>query len=179
MRCFLRDGFRGASISGICAEAEISPGLLYHYFTSKEEIVAAMTESGLEHAASRFRRMTAEKDVVLALADELDWEKMREWSPLALLSLEMVTEAGRNPAIASLVQDHSRRLRGLLAEHLRLGQQRGQIDPALDPDLAASVLLGLIEGSKSMPIKNPDVDMVEAIRLMRRFVVRFLTPSAV
>ncbi len=34
-RCFARDGFRGASISQICAEAGISSGHLYHYFASK------------------------------------------------------------------------------------------------------------------------------------------------
>jgi len=35
-RCFIRHGFRGASISDICAEARISPGLLYHYFENKK-----------------------------------------------------------------------------------------------------------------------------------------------
>lgn len=175
-RCFVRDGFRGASIAGICAEAGISPGLLYHYFSGKEAIIAAMTEIGLDYAASRLRQMTAEENIVLALVDELDWEKMKEWRALALLSLEMVTEAGRNPAIADLLQKHNRRLRALLAEHLRLGQQRGQVDPTLDADLAASVLLGVIDGSKSMPIKDPAVDMVEAIELLKTLILRFLTP---
>lgn len=175
-RCFVRDGFRGASISGICAEAGISPGLLYHYFVSKEAIIAAMTETGLEYAASRFRQMTAEEDVVQALVAELDWEKMKEWRPLALLSLEMVTEAGRNPAIAALLQEHSRKLRALLAEHLRLGQQRGQVDATLDVELAASVIMSVIDGTKSMPIKDRAVDMVEAVRLMRRMISRFLGP---
>lgn len=175
-RCFARNGFRGASISGICAEAGISPGLLYHYFASKEAIIAAMTEVGLEYAAMRFREMTAEEDLVQALVAALDWEKMQEWRPLALLSLEMVTEAGRNPAIAALLQEHSRRLRALLAEHIRLGQQRGQIDAALDADLTASVLMSVIDGAKSLPIKDPAVDMVETVALMRRMVSRFLAP---
>ncbi|PWB82641.1 MAG: TetR/AcrR family transcriptional regulator, partial [Methylocystaceae bacterium] len=169
-RCFARDGFRGASISGICAEAGISPGLLYHYFASKEAIIAAMTESGLDYAAARFGQMTAEEDIVQALVAELDWEKMQEWRPLALLSLEMAAEAGRNPAIASLLQEHSRKLRSLLAEHLRLGQQRGQIDATLDADLAASVLMSVIDGAKSLPIKDPAVDMVAALGSMRRMV---------
>ena len=51
-RCFVRDGLQGASISSICAEARISPGHLYHYFTSKEAIVSAMIEVRLEEAAA-------------------------------------------------------------------------------------------------------------------------------
>src|SRR5260221_11274361 len=56
-RCFVRDGFRGASTSDICAEAKISPGHLYHYFASKEAIMAAMAEANLDQAAPRLRLM--------------------------------------------------------------------------------------------------------------------------
>ena len=46
-RCLARDGFQGASTAIICREAGISPGHLYHYFASKEEILTALTAAGL------------------------------------------------------------------------------------------------------------------------------------
>jgi TetR/AcrR family transcriptional repressor of uid operon len=47
-RCFARDGFQGASTSQTCKEAKNSPGHLYHYFASKEDIVKAIAEMRLE-----------------------------------------------------------------------------------------------------------------------------------
>ncbi len=42
--CFLRNGFHQTTTDEICHEAAISPGGLYHYFGSKEEIISAVIE---------------------------------------------------------------------------------------------------------------------------------------
>ena len=57
LRCFIRDGFRGASTTDICAEAGISPGHLYHYFPSKVAIIEAMIDMGLARAAAHFEKI--------------------------------------------------------------------------------------------------------------------------
>ncbi len=41
---FARQGVDGASIKDIAAAAGVTPGLLYHYFDSKEDLVAAVLE---------------------------------------------------------------------------------------------------------------------------------------
>ena len=38
--CFTRLGFHGASMQEICAAAEMSPGALYRYFPSKDQLLA-------------------------------------------------------------------------------------------------------------------------------------------
>src|SRR5580704_11319022 len=77
-RCFLRDGFRGASISDICAEAQMSPGHLYHYFKSKEVIIRELTELHLQRVASRFEQMAEKTDVLEAFLDEIGvWRKTK------------------------------------------------------------------------------------------------------
>ena len=38
MEEFSRKGYEGASLSTLCAEKEISKGLIYHYFSGKEEL---------------------------------------------------------------------------------------------------------------------------------------------
>ncbi len=116
-RCFVRDGFRGASISAICAEAGISPGHLYHYFSSKEAIVAAMAEIRLEEAAARFGQLVEGSSVLEAFLAQVD--RLHSWRRGAAqrsLLLEMLAEAGREPAMAKVVQDTSRAMRDLLAE---------------------------------------------------------------
>ena len=49
--CFARAGFHQTSMQEICAEAGMSPGNLYRYFRSKEDIIA-----GIAEARSRGRR---------------------------------------------------------------------------------------------------------------------------
>jgi AcrR family transcriptional regulator len=46
VRCFARDGFQGATIPDICAEAGVSVGAIYGYFDSKDAIVAALANHG-------------------------------------------------------------------------------------------------------------------------------------
>ncbi|MEA2740546.1 MAG: TetR/AcrR family transcriptional regulator, repressor for uid operon [Acetobacteraceae bacterium] len=175
-RCFVRDGFRGASISDICAEAGISPGHLYHYFASKEAIIGAMTEAGLERAAERFSQMTERTNVVAALAAQFDKIKLRGDAGNQTLVLDMLAEAGRNPAVADILHHHTAALRAMLGDFLRMGQARGQVDGSLDAEIAAVILIGVIDGAKVLKIRDPTADMTKSVAMLRTLITRFLTP---
>ncbi len=84
-RCFVRDGFRGASISDICKEAKISPGHLYHYFSSKEDIVRAITENSLEYATERLARVVQQPDPVEAFIAALENAQIKQFRNRQLL----------------------------------------------------------------------------------------------
>src|SRR5438874_6116869 len=43
--CFSRNGFHRTSMQEICGEADLSPGAIYRYFRSKEEIIAAISQA--------------------------------------------------------------------------------------------------------------------------------------
>jgi TetR/AcrR family transcriptional repressor of uid operon len=53
--CFLRSGFHQTTTDEICHEANITPGGLYHYFTSKEELIAVVIEESAKTAIERMR----------------------------------------------------------------------------------------------------------------------------
>src|SRR3989304_7086473 len=48
--CFIRSGFHQTTTDEICHEAAITPGGLYHYFPSKEEIIKAVVEEANQRA---------------------------------------------------------------------------------------------------------------------------------
>ncbi len=175
-RCFARDGFRGATISAICAEAGISPGHLYHYFASKEEIVRAMSEVGLAYAAERFSQIVHGPDTIATLFAEMERAKAHRGPGGQLLILDMLAEAGRNPAMGALVAEQSGKARAMLAAFLREGQARGQVDPALDPDLAAALLMSLLDGARALPIRSPGLDQRQVTALLQTVIRRLLTP---
>jgi len=178
-RCFARDGFRGTAISSICAEAKVSPGHLYHYFASKEAIVEAIIEQGLDDATARFDRLVGNTDAIGALVAEIETVMLRPKSPGAReLLLEMMAEARRNPAIGAMLAKQSRKRQTLLAELLLGAQAQGQVDPDLDVESAAAMLLSVIDGAETLTIRDPLLDLAKTITLLKLMIARFLVRSA-
>jgi TetR/AcrR family transcriptional regulator, repressor for uid operon len=175
VRCFIRDGFRGASISTICAEAQISPGHLYHYFPSKEAIIEAMAATHLESIRARFSQSADKKDAIAVITAELQRSRKGAISGERALILDLMAEAGRNPAIAKIVHSHTRAIRGLLAKTLRNGQATGGIDPNLDAELAAVLLINLMDGSKILRIRDPKIETRKCDEMLATMIARFLS----
>jgi TetR/AcrR family transcriptional regulator, repressor for uid operon len=176
--CFLRDGFRGASISDICAAARMSPGHLYHYFDSKESIVKAIVELGLEQAESRFEELSSEKNIVSALVGALDRRTKKDRVQGTSFALEMMAESARNPAIAEIVRRRDRTRRELLGRLLREGQARGQVDTDLDPEIATAIVSSIIESLGYLAIRDPSFDMKRGADMLKSLMARFLDPSS-
>jgi len=175
-RCFAREGFHGATIAQICAEASISPGHLYHYFASKEAIVGAIVDAGVEDAASRFAQLTEGSNTITALVSELERLRALHRKTGAGVLLDGLAEAGRSPAIGAVLQKASRGMRELLADFLRKGQTRGQVDPELDADMAAAVLMSVIDGCKTLLIRDPKLDAKRSAKVLETMITRFLSP---
>ena len=177
-RCFLRNGL-GASTAEICAEAVISPGHLYHYFESKDAIVAALATAKLDEATERIKRsITAgvpALDTILSEVGQLTDSRRR--AEFALL-FEMLAESTRTPAMARLLQDSSRQVRKLLATVLQHGQACGEIDPTVEPELAASVLIGVVDALRAMRLRAPDLDASKVAALFETAVRRLLGARA-
>jgi AcrR family transcriptional regulator len=173
-RCFMRRGFRGASVSDICAEAGISPGHLYHYFASKEAIIEAMAKANLARAAERFGQIAEGTDAVAVLGAEIERAKLKRNA--SSLLFEMLAEAARNPAMARILRHHSRGMRSLFAGLVRKGQDAGQIDRGLDADAVAALLIGVIDSSKALAIRNFRHEGKKSAELTATMIARFLRP---
>jgi TetR/AcrR family transcriptional regulator, repressor for uid operon len=175
-RCFARDGFRGASTSDICAEANISPGHLYHYFPSKEAIIAGLTDAGLAQATEGFKRIMDAPDVLAGFLAEFERINAGRDRLIQLLLLDMLAEAGRSPELGKILRKHSAEIRAMFAEFLRKGQQQGRIDPDLDPDAAAATLLSIIDGTKALAARDPKFEVKKTIGHLKILITRFLSP---
>ena len=173
--CFARRGFHGATIAQICEEAAISPGHLYHYFASKEAIIGAITSAGLEYVKARFAEVGEDQDPIRTLVCEFERLKALNKTKSGVL-IDVLAEAARNPEIGRILQDTSREMAQLLAEFLRRGQANGQIDPALDADMASALLISMIDSLKTLPIRAPTIDPKRSADVLDKMITRFLSP---
>ena len=98
--CFGRKGFHRTSMQEICKKAKLSPGTVYHYFQSKDEII--------EHIADREVEKSALFSSILTQAPTLR-EGLEQTVDLLLFDtaantsfqiyMEVVCEAGRNNSV--------------------------------------------------------------------------------
>lgn len=176
--CFLRSGLGKVSVSDICSEAGMSPGHLYHYFDSKQAIIAQLSALKLKEAAERFERVAnGQASVPAAMLAEIDGI-MRSGKPAGYaLLFEILAEASRSPDLAGTLLSHSRSVRTFLAEMLRRGQARGEIDDGLDVEITATVLIGVMDGSMALVLRDPELDAGKAHSLLNTLIRRFLVPA--
>lgn len=175
-KCFIRGGFQGTSISEICAAAHISPGHLYHYFDSKEAIIDAIADQGLEKATCHFQEMMQGPNALDAISAQIEIMKSQPQHAGSILMLDMLAEAGRNPAMARIVQKQSKKISAFIADLLRRGQANGHIEKNLDPDIAANLMLCLMDGTKGLGIRNPKVNRGKCLDQFKVMLSRFLAP---
>lgn len=62
--CFAREGFQGASMQQICAEASMSPGALYRYFVSKEAIIEEICAAARRDDEEKLAEMLTKRDAI-------------------------------------------------------------------------------------------------------------------
>ena len=143
--CFARAGFHQTSMQEICAQAGMSPGNLYRYFRSKEEIIAGIAERERAETAQQFAALGQGDffEGLAMLAQQHLVERPRE--EIALCA-EIMAESRRNPAVARIYQDWEADVRTRFVALLREAAERGQIRRDVDLDGTVTVLFALADG---------------------------------
>jgi AcrR family transcriptional regulator len=178
-RCFRRHGLNGTSISDICAEAKISPGHLYHYFDDKGAIITAIVEERLKEVTTHFERsIDRPGSMVAGMLSEIDWLAQSEGPANSALLFEMLAEAVRRRPVAKTLRAFSRQARSVLADLLHRGQAGGEIDKQIDPEVAATVLIGIMDAFRALALRYPEVDTTKATTVLKRLVSHLLSPES-
>jgi AcrR family transcriptional regulator len=179
-RAIARKGFQGVSTDDICKEAGISPGQLYHYFPNRQAVLAGVTSAWLARFSESVARTADGDDPVAPLLAILDRFKKNPDSQVkarSILALDVFAEAGRNPAIAKIVHKHSTQIRGLLADLLKKGQERGQVERSVNPANAAAAFFVALDGVRALIIRNPEADLSGPIELLQAMISQQLLPD--
>lgn len=156
MHCFIEKGFHSTSTAEICKAAGMSPGNLFHYYPTKYAIIEAIAELDEDdhkpilnigdepgHAADIIEKMIT---ALIMLYNEPGYTR---------LSLEIITEASRNPELNTAFVANEQRLHAKFCDVLKRGIAAGEIDPQLDPAQTASWLLVIADGTLGRELAEP------------------------
>lgn len=171
MACFARQGFHETTMQDICREAGLSPGAVYRYFSSKEDIVEACC-IGTEQRSLMLIAAASEHDDTLAVLDRLAdffFNMLADQEAAAGMRLEVQlwAEALRNPRILEIYRRSIGHVREPLTQIVRRAQERGEIDPALDAGAVARVMIAMWQGFVLQMGFEPDVDIQRYLAVVK------------
>jgi TetR/AcrR family transcriptional regulator, repressor for uid operon len=168
--CFAHKGFHRTTMHDICQMAELSPGAVYRYFSSKDEIIEAMEEQGRQHSAAIIEAVTTERegtlDVLEGLVDVF-FSKLEDTRECAV-HIELWAEAMSNPRIREMIVGIDDSIRNAFVTKIVLeAQERGEINPRLDPDAVARVMMAFWDGLVLQKTLDPQVDVWKYVAVMK------------
>jgi TetR/AcrR family transcriptional regulator, transcriptional repressor of aconitase len=155
LRCFARHGFHRTTMQDIFREADLSPGAVYSYFKGKDELIVAIigaTMAFVIESAAVFSEPLPEGR--LRRPGEALAEMIERYQSFELGSVEerarifphLVGEQSRNPQVNAAVRAGIERLREGFETLARAAQERGELDPALDPADFSRLPISLMQG---------------------------------
>jgi AcrR family transcriptional regulator len=169
---FAEAGYHGASIHAIIERAQIARGTFYLYFESKAAVFDSILDQAMADLRARIHRIEVDdkgapapqvqlREQVMATLDYIVRDR-----PLATLLLS----AGHTPdaEAAERLDQFFAEVRDLLRRAMESGMEIGLLRK-VDPELAASAMLGMIRGVIEQLIREatpPAVDEVVSEVLM-------------
>ena len=163
---FAEAGYHGASIHAIIEKAQIARGTFYLYFESKAAVFDSILDQAMADLRSRIHRIEVEDKTAAAPQVQLREQVMATLDyivrdrPLATLLLS----AGHTPdaEAAERLDQFFAEVRDLLRRAMESGMELGLLRK-VDPELAASAMLGMIRGVIEQLIRDPNPPAVDAV----------------
>jgi TetR/AcrR family transcriptional regulator, fatty acid metabolism regulator protein len=144
VRVFARSGYHASRVGDIAEEAGVAHGLLYHYFSSKEEVLATIFRENWRQLLERFRGVERSDappgEQLRGIAKIL----LRTWRNDPDLVRVMVREVARGPQLLDQVDE----IRGGFLTIQRIverGQAEGVFRRDLDPRIVSWIFYGALE----------------------------------
>ena len=149
---FAEQGFAAVTVAEIADHAGIGKGTVYEYFSSKEELLFAVFAWMNERNFERFQALSAEHGTtrerlqrMLGIAAEITCEQV-EMQAVVLdfwaASRGTKTEDRYNQSCLETFRTYRR----LAADVIREGQAAGELNPAIDADATAVMMVAAIDG---------------------------------
>jgi AmiR/NasT family two-component response regulator len=144
-RVFAEKGFAAASMQELAQAMSLKPTALYHYFESKDELLAEVVVRAhaeawqiVSHAMSS---TTDPRQALAAFVEALSkWAQGRRNEASLLLQVQPLSEGAGRDAVELAAGAY----RDCVTELVRRGQTEGLLKRDVDPELASAAILGAV-----------------------------------
>jgi TetR/AcrR family transcriptional regulator, fatty acid metabolism regulator protein len=144
VRVFARSGFHTSRVGDIAEEAGVAHGLLYHYFSSKADVLETIFR---ENWAVLLERIEAVEKSAEPARDQLRHVAvilLRTWQHEPDVVRVLVREIARSPEVQDRIGELVKPI-GTIRRIVERGIESGEFRSDLDPALGAVVFYGAID----------------------------------
>ena len=140
VRVFAHKGFHTCRVGDIAEEAGVAHGLLYHYFTSKDEVLEAVFRENWSVLVDRIESVEASDEPAREQLRHVTAILLRTWLHQPDVVRVVVREIARSPELQQRIGELVKPIEAIrrIIEH---GQRTGEFRSDLDPRLAGDDLL--------------------------------------
>jgi AcrR family transcriptional regulator len=156
--CFAHSGFHRTTMQDICKEAAISPGALYVYFASKEDLIAGLAERDRADFAERFAELSAAGDFMHAMSDLATHYFDEEPAHKRTMCIEIGLESIRNPRVGEIYRSVDRFVEDSFEKLFAKLAADGHIAPDLDIPTVTKLLSMIGDGLFMRRALDPNFD---------------------
>lgn len=179
IECFARDGFHRTSMQDVIAAAGLSPGAIYSYFPSKEDIIEAIAAERHALESALLAQALAAPDLrhgMHAMTHAFfDWLKDPDEQRRRRVIIQVWAEALRNPRIAAIVRRGVAQ-RDPATAAFRAAQRRGTLARGVDPDALSRLMLAIIQGFILQQAWDPKADVDAFAGVLDALIDAIFTP---
>lgn len=147
---FSRDGIDGANMSAIAEGAGVSKATIYHYFSSKEEVIGALVKRILSldrTAVDELRNGSGSvRERLIGYADRLS-ATIQENRELFLVTGEIQARAARVPSLKWLASSFYREYLAVVESVIEQAVEREEVERDIDVRGTAIGYVAVIEGT--------------------------------
>lgn len=171
---FSKKGYSATKISDVAKEASLSPGLIYHYFESKEDMFLAIISKSVDIANKLVddvvsKKLEPSQKLRIITSEILGNEGIRKDANLWLLIIQVSISEAIPKAASELFREKYTAF-DIIKSIIEEGQKKGQFSTDSDAEALTTTYYSLIQGicffcafnasDKSISYKLPSVDMV-------------------
>jgi TetR/AcrR family transcriptional regulator, repressor for uid operon len=170
-QCFAQAGFHATSMQDICREAGVSPGALYVYFRSKEDLIAGIAERNRQDFQARFAQLSEASDFFAALEAIGNAYFIEDDARQRQICLEIGLESMRSPQIGEIHRSVDDFVQSSFEALFQRMIEEGRIRPAQDAAALARIFMVIGDGlywrscvDRKFDVAKTLPDLVELMR---------------
>ena len=144
VRVFARKGYHTCRVSDIAEEAGVAHGLLYHYFSSKEEVLETVFRETWALMLHAVEGVETSDDPAREKVRKVAAIVLRSWRDQPDLVRVLVREVTRSSHLQERIVEIEQAF-AALERIIRSGQESGEFRPDVDVRLTSTILYGALE----------------------------------
>ena len=173
VRVFARSGFHTSRVGDIAEEAGVAHGLLYHYFSSKDEVLETIFREQWSVLVDRIQAIEESGEPALDQLRHVAAIVLRNWKHQPDVIRVLVREIARSPEVQERIGELVKPI-AAVQRIIERGQASGELRADLQPQFAAVAFYGGIEELLSGWVLGQLPDDDESVAAGERTVAQVL-----